>query len=440
LAIVCQDNVCEVEAFQLTLDGQNTPVVVTAPMELDSDGSASADVAIDNYCGRDTGVLTVTATPSSDLVGRVLYEGVRTASCIAPASGFGFVAELISVPSLPATTTPATDGSRSVLSNLRSLEDVTPADVGLASGGAVVLVALITWPTSLVNSAAAVAAERLRRRRIDRRARLGRGAQVSDRERHWWWACGGVFAAGTISVFVDPAAGLDTSTLRMLASMLTAFTIEVFVGWALVVVLMKRWVSNAVPRYTFRPLSLLVVAGAVTLSRLTGFQPGIIFGLVAGISFVALQTRRERATETLVPLGYAFVVSMLAWAAYSILGEQTGGSGLFASEALAAAVAAGLASLPLVLLPVHRLPGRSVFEWSRWAWAGSYALALMGFFVVLMPMPTAWSEVHASLAVWLGGYVAYVVVAGIAWFAIRERELVVEPENAPAELDSQHTK
>jgi hypothetical protein len=259
--------------------------------------------------------------------------------------------------------------------------------------------------------------------------RLGRGAPASDRERQWWWAFGGVFTAGIISVFVDPAAGLDASTLRMLASMLTAFAIEVLVGWALVVVLMKRWAASAVPRYTFSPLSLLVVAGAVTFSRLTGFEPGIVFGLVAGISFVALDTRRDRATESLDALGYAVVVAMLAWVAYSSLGEQRGGLGLFASEALAAAVAAGLASLPLVLLPVHRLPGRSVFEWSRWAWAGSYALALMGFFVVLMPMPSAWSDVDASLAVWMSGYVAYVVVACVAWFATREHELVRQRES-----------
>ena len=430
LAVVCKTSSCQVESFVLSLPARGTPVAVTTPLALDPNGSGSVEVAVDEACGRDTGTLTVTATPTSDLVGTVQYAGVNTPTCITPAGGFGFVAELITAPSGPPAATPPE--ARSVLSQLRTVGDVSPTEVGLATGGAVVLVALITWPTSLLNSATAAAAARLGRWRSARQSPPADSTMpTTGRESRWWWAAGGVFTAGIISVFVDPAAGFDPWTLRMLASMLAAFAIEVFVGWALALLLVRRLVPGAVPTYTFHPASLLVVAAAVVFSRLTGFQPGVIFGLVAGISFVALQSHRDRATETLVPLGYTFVVAMLAWAGYSLLGEQDAGMGLFASEAMAAAVAAGLAALPLVLLPLRGLPGRTVVQWNRWVWAGSYVMALMGFFVVLMPMPTSWSEVDASLAVWVGGYLAYVVVACVAWFAMREGDDVSTAESPP---------
>ena len=45
---------------------------------------------------------------------------------------------------------------------------------------------------------------------------------------------------------------------------------------------------------------LLVVVAAVLFSRLTSFQPGVVFGLVAGIACTALDAHRERAIEAMI--------------------------------------------------------------------------------------------------------------------------------------------
>jgi hypothetical protein len=46
---------------------------------------------------------------------------------------------------------------------------------------------------------------------------------------------------------------------------------------------------------------------------------------------------------------------------------------------------------------------------------GAYAVGLLGFFLVLMPMPFAWDGVRASLWAWVGLYLAYAAVAVALW-------------------------
>ncbi|MEZ5160469.1 MAG: hypothetical protein R2709_06780 [Marmoricola sp.] len=72
------------------------------------------------------------------------------------------------------------------------------------------------------------------------------------------------------------------------------FFFEVAVGWLLVAWLVKRAVPDATRSYDVKWLSLLIVIATVLFSRLTAFEPGIVFGLVAGAQLQqpAWQTRR----------------------------------------------------------------------------------------------------------------------------------------------------
>jgi hypothetical protein len=418
--VACESGSCAVQPVRVTLPGRSTPVSLTTPLPLQDDFTAAAIVEVDEACGRDTGRLTVTAAPGSDLVATVDLVEVDTATCFAPAQSFGFVAELI--PSTePAVAAAGADDPRSVLSELRTVGEVTAAEVGAAAGGALVLVAVISWPTALLNSAVSTLAGRWRRWNAARRMRLGRTQQPGMRTDRWWWAAVGIFSASIISLFVDPGTGLNPLTLRLFASVVTAFSIEVVVGWVLLLLLMRRLAPSARPVFAFHPGSLLVVVAAVAFTRATSFEPGLVFGLVAGVAFAALNTDREKALEALVPVGCAFAVGMAAWTMYSFLGEQQSGTGLFISEALAAAVTAGVAALPIVLIPIAGLSGHAIYTWSPLAWTAGYVIGLASFFVVLMPLPTSWAEVDTSVSAWVAAYVIYSVLAVVAWTVARER-------------------
>ena len=251
------------------------------------------------------------------------------------------------------------------------------------------------------------AAER-RRSSVDatagRRPEPGTAEPLADTEApstpklsRWWWAASGVALAALISAFVDPEFGFNPGSARVVLSLLVSFAVDVALGWFLVILVMRRLVPGATHTFLFRPATLLVVVAAVVFSRLTGFEPGIVFGLVAGVAFGALVGKASEARGALVTLGYAFVVALAAWALYGLLGggAATGDSfwSTFLIETLSAIAVGGMAALPIALFPVRGMAGYAIWSWHRWVWAGCYAVGLFAFFVVLMPMPFAWDAV-----------------------------------------------
>ena len=247
-----------------------------------------------------------------------------------------------------------------------------------------------------------------------------------------------MLGAGVIASFVDPQFGLNAGSARTMLSVLVGFGVEVVLGWLVVVHVVRRRAPEATPSYTFRPVTLVLVAAAVAFSRATGFEPGVIFGLVAGVGFAALVGRREEARVALVPLAYGAVVALLGWAGFHLVDDATGTVGVFVAESLSAMAVAGLAALPIALFPVPGLAGAAVFAWDRRVWAACYAAGLFAFFLVLMPTPYAWDEVGWSLKAWVLGYLAYLAAALLAWWVVRRgrpAEDADEPD-AGAPLDA----
>lgn len=324
------------------------------------------------------------------------------------------------VTAVPIASGPVTDASPrvaatpSVLSALATpAETLAPGQILLAAALTLVLVILMALPTHLLNSAVDRGSQRLSAVLTGvRKPRTPRSGLLA--------ASLGVLAAGLISCFIDPRFGFDLASVRTLASVLVSFAIEVVLGWFLVIWLVKRAQPEAKPAFTFAPLTLLVVVATVLFTRITGFEPGIVFGLVAGVSFGAALATAAKARVTLVGLGYAFVFALLAWVVYALTGavRDPGAVLVFVRESLSAITIAGIAALPIALTPLRGLAGHAVWSWNRWVWAGAYAVGLLGFFLVLLPMPFSWGGVHASLWGWIGLYLAYAAVAAGLWAGI----------------------
>jgi hypothetical protein len=305
--------------------------------------------------------------------------------------------------------------------------DVEGKAVLLALIVAVVLVLLVAFPTTLLNSAAEQGSDRFsawwRRRR---------GLGEADPGR-WWWAASGVLAAGVVASFVDPEFGLNPGSLRTLVSVLVGFLVDVVIGWSVVVWVTRRLNPGAVASFAFKPVSLVLVALAVLFTRITDFEPGIIFGLVAGVSFGALLDRAGEARASLVTLGYGFVVALVAWLGYSLLGAPQGTVAVFASETLSAVAIAGMAALPIALFPLPGMPGKAVFTWNRPVWMGAYLVGLAAFFIVLMPMPFSWEQVDWSLRAWIGVYLAYLAAAVVAYLVVARASCTRAEEDTATE-------
>jgi hypothetical protein len=190
------------------------------------------------------------------------------------------------------------------------------------------------------------------------------------------------------------------------------------------------------PIVEFKALSLLIVVVAVVISRLTGFEPGIVFGLIVGLNFGAALSATHKARIALTGSAYAFVVAMIGWIGYSItvgaFGAHPNVIEAFVIETLSGFAVAGIASLPISLLPIRALEGGELFEWKRWVWALCYAIGLFAFLVILLPLPFSWGTVHQPLIVWVALYAAYALAAVVLWayfrFVDRGAPTEVEPE------------
>lgn len=327
--------------------------------------------------------------------------------------------------------------ARSVVSGLVAPQElaIEPPQLLLAALLTIILVLLVAFPTSLLNSATEAGSDRFsawwkgraRPRAVTPEAEVESVSEPQDTpagssRRGWWWAAAGVAAAGLISCFVDPQFGLNAGSVRMLASVLVGFAIDVILGWLLTVWLVRRVVPGASHSYQFKPVTLLVVVAAVALTRVTGFEPGIIFGLVAGVAFGVTAGAAAEGKAALTQTGYAFGAAVLAWLGYGALGggEVAGDSvwGTFLLETLGSMAMGGMAALPIALFPLRGLGGHSIWQWNRWIWAASYAAGLLAFFVVLMPMPFSWQQVEWSLVAWVTVYVVYLAVALGLWLAL----------------------
>ncbi len=229
----------------------------------------------------------------------------------------------------------------------------------------------------------------------------------------------GMTAATTIAGFVDPGFGLNLGSLRMLVSVALAFVIQNLVGWWLVRRALRITDPDLKPGIRFKFGSLPILLVAVVASRLVGFEPGMVFGLIVGLSFGGELAKTKQARVVLVGAGYAFGLAMVGWLGYSIVvsaaGADPGFWATFASETLSGLAVSGVASLPVALLPMAFTEGGALFAWKKAVWALCYAIGLFSFFVILLPLPFSWGEVGAPLATWIGLYVAYAVLAVGVW-------------------------
>ena len=433
----CGDDFIEAISWDITIDARRLSAVLNFTSEYDKECPAPAGQ-----------LKRVSGRPYS-----VRYEGdLVRGECVFAPDGCGSAAPSTQPSATPSGAAAGPDqtssrlgtgdpAARSVVSGLVPPQElaVQPPQLLLAVVVTIILVLLVAFPTALLNSATESGSDRFSqwwqgrgRRPPEGVAAGGAGASAPGHTAavaaapasrgSWWWAAAGVAAAGLISGFVDPQFGFNPGSLRLLASILVGFAVDVGLGWLVTIWLVRRLAPGATHSFVFRPVSLVIVGAAVVLTRVTGFEPGIVFGLVAGVAFGAVAARAAQGKAALVQLGYAFGVALLAWLGYGVVaGATTAGDDFWATfflETLGSIAIGGMASLPIALFPVRGLAGQAVWEWNRWIWGASYAVGLFAFFLVLMPMPFSWQEVQLSLVGWLTIYAAYLGVALVMWLVL----------------------
>lgn len=328
------------------------------------------------------------------------------------------------------------------LSDLPTIAQAAPTPVGwgIIGAGSLMLMLVVGWPSALLNSVvgsryqAIVHTVTTRFRRKGKDAAPGTDgsapvvAGIRTSRLPGWLMWPGFALAAILGSFVDPDFGFNAMSARLVLTLFLGFVLFNLGTWEVVRRVARRVQPESDPYLRFRWGSLVIVIVAVLVARLLGLDPGVIFGLVAGIAFAASLRAANSALVTIVGSAFGLALALVAWVAYSFLAPIEWGGNVamvFAVEFLAGVTVKGVSTLPLSLLPLGNLDGAKLFGWKKVAWGASYAAGLAAFILVLATVPKSWDEIPDFLR-WLSIFGAYAVVAIVVW-AVNARMLKKRP-------------
>jgi hypothetical protein len=227
------------------------------------------------------------------------------------------------------------------------------------------------------------------------------------------WLAGAIplaIAAG----FIVLAVGVNGEVrfLRLLAAVGIGLAILNLLGVAIATRVSSK-LQGVSGRLRFLPLLLLAAGIVAVLSRWTGIEPPVLAGVLIGVGFTRMTPPRPRAIANLAEVGTITVVGVAAWLAYQALGPVHGFWANLSIEVLATLCLAGLDSAMILMLPLGRLPGRVVLEWSPVAWlVAMAAVATLGWVIVLGGSGARFPVIGSAL---LAGGFAAISLAVWAW-------------------------
>lgn len=132
--------------------------------------------------------------------------------------------------------------------------------------------------------------------------------------------------------------------------------------------------------------TLAVAVICVLISRLVGFQPGYLYGLIVSILFTTVVTARDEGIGVWLASLWLLGLSVVAWL---LLGwaRHAGGDpwlALVLQTTLATFVVAGIETMVIGLMPMRFMPGRALYEWRRVAWFPLFVAAIFAYIIILI--------------------------------------------------------
>ncbi|HVF03851.1 MAG TPA: FGLLP motif-containing membrane protein [Frankiaceae bacterium] len=301
----------------------------------------------------------------------------------------------------------------------------TPSRLAVSALLALLLVVLMPFPAALFNATLEENYDEVRGwLRLPKR-RAAPAADAGEPRRAWprfLLLTGGVAVVGA---FLDPGLRLDSASLLLVAGLaLAAVALSLLAAAPGHLYVRRRYGDGA--RLALYPLGLAVAAFCVLVSRLTSFEPGYLYGVVAGFAVARELRTDEKGRLSLVTSGALLAVAAAAFAVRVPVHDAVlrGGGWPLAllDTVLAALFAAGVEANVLGLLPLRFLPGETLYRWSRAVWGAVFGVNVFAFLHALSAAAgDARTGASVVTAAALFGVFATVSVTFWAYFRFRPR-------------------
>lgn len=303
---------------------------------------------------------------------------------------------------------------------------VPPQVLGIGVGLAILLALLVSIPAEVLQSTISENYGRLFgwMAPVNRRMQDVNHWLEAKRWHRWLGASASILVTAVVLSFSDPDFGLDLASLRLLGAMTISLAIVNLIPLGMAALEAdRRWDADSLPMAM--PGTILIAAVSVVVSRLGGLEPGLIFGIVVGISYSIHLTTRRAGQLVIVQFAGLAGVGLLAWLAYDLIGPAApGDSGwhMLLREVLSATALDALVAPAIVMLPLTFLDGRSVWRWSKAIWVAIYALAAMLLAFIALPIARDVDEVPSGVSGWLIALGIFTAVAVVVWIGLRQKD------------------
>ncbi len=295
-----------------------------------------------------------------------------------------------------------------------------PARIAAAFGVGSLILLLFAIPAEILDSTLEANAHRVRKLLAPIAPLLARWQALKSRLPRLPISTPLLFVLTSVAFgFTDPQFGFDLTSLRT--------TLALGLGLALVLavpliltrtILGSRFaVDSAIVAY---PGAMVVAVVGVFASRLLGFTPGLLIGLLVGLKLAESARADDRRRAVLIRFGTTLVIAVGSWIGYSWMLNADDGSGgffmLLASDTLAAAVVEGLTGLVVALLPIAFLDGKTLFDGSKKLWAAIALPVAVAFALFVLPTAIGPDGPESPIWLWVVLLLGFSAIVAAVWF------------------------
>ena len=232
---------------------------------------------------------------------------------------------------------------------------------------------------------------------------------------------------GVVVAFLSPDFGFNLTTLVQILGFCLGLLV-MSIGFSLPSAFAIHRATGEWGKLNFLPGTVLVSIVMVALSRLMHFQPGYMYGALAGLAFASAVSKRAQGRISAANWVFAFVISIGAFLVrgpVSHLAAEPGASvwwiGLEA--ALVLIFLWGVEGLAVGMLPMRFLAGRLVKDWNTAVWG---LLMFIGLFATVHTLlaPNSGYVGHTTGEVTVGVVVLFLIFGAVSvglWSYFRYR-------------------
>ena len=196
-----------------------------------------------------------------------------------------------------------------------------------------------------------------------------------------------ILVSAAINSFVDPSMGFSREGLILFIAMLVGVTLLTY-GYDGVQALTMSKGFHIPARVKSFPLAIPIAIVFVLVSRLVGFNAGLLFGFVGAFAIVSSIHKpdlRQSSSAILAASAVVLVFSLLAFFLRQPLASLAPTFWVqMADTTLVAIFVLCLEGVVFGLIPLTVLDGGTLYSWKKWVWAVLFFIAVFEFWYIII--------------------------------------------------------